>query len=719
MFSGGHLTAAGNYVTLRVVMAQSKGLALLCFGAPTASIDGATPPPVVLWRKHLALLVYLALSPDRRRQREHLIGLLWGESTQDKARRSLNAALNRLRGCLGEGRLVNDGASVVLDDHGLDVDALRFVAVAERAPHEAVLLLRGKFLEGFHVDEAPEFEEWMAAERRRIDQLAATALTAAANRDINERRLVAATDRARRALELEPHSDKAIIALMRALLCAGDSGAALAAFHEFSDRLEREMHERPSKAVADLAELIRKHAPPSPHADPGPSDEPALVGRESLHREVFETLQTGLTGGARTVLIAGPPGMGRTRLLRECRDDGRTSGALFVSVRPLESDHDARWSTLRQLFRDGLGDAPGLLATRAEALGTLATLIPELAARFPQREARDIAEISAALATALAAIADEKPLLLAIDDAHWADGATLAALHAALGSGSLKHARVVLVLTVAHGVGTPPLELQHLQADVARSLRGISIRLGPLNDQELRTLVFNQARWCTDDADRDRLARRLVVETGGIPFFAVTLLGALERATQFRNDIFKWPLPGRTIDAPLPFSLPDVVKYAVQLRLGELSKHETAVLSAGSIGGPGLDLELIAALTDHKVEEVEVVLPGLERRQLIQFNGQRYSFVAPLVAEVVRAECLTRGQLRQLKGRAIAALAERRDLESRVLRCELLADVAPDRQSFTEAAAAAREAKAAGGSRLARRAEIAAQRMAEAAGFSA
>jgi len=58
-------------------MSSPPPLRLITFGAPTARLSGEVPPPDVLWRKHLALLIYLALSPGMTRSREHLLGLLW------------------------------------------------------------------------------------------------------------------------------------------------------------------------------------------------------------------------------------------------------------------------------------------------------------------------------------------------------------------------------------------------------------------------------------------------------------------------------------------------------------------------------------------------------------------------------------------------------------------------------------------------------------------
>ena len=66
-------------------------------GPVEVSVNGGKAPAALLWSKHLALLVYLARSPKRARTREHLVGMFWGDKSEDKARRSLNEALRELR----------------------------------------------------------------------------------------------------------------------------------------------------------------------------------------------------------------------------------------------------------------------------------------------------------------------------------------------------------------------------------------------------------------------------------------------------------------------------------------------------------------------------------------------------------------------------------------------------------------------------------------------
>src|SRR2546426_1049137 len=81
-------------------------------GPVAVSVDGGSAPPELLWRKNLALLVYLARSPKRARAREHLIGLLWGDKPEGAARHSLNEAVRVLRRHAGDGGVETEAGQV-------------------------------------------------------------------------------------------------------------------------------------------------------------------------------------------------------------------------------------------------------------------------------------------------------------------------------------------------------------------------------------------------------------------------------------------------------------------------------------------------------------------------------------------------------------------------------------------------------------------------------
>jgi DNA-binding SARP family transcriptional activator len=681
-------------------------LELTCFGAPTARLGDRPPPGDVLWRKHLALLVYLALSPHSSRPRNQILGVLWPEKDEAHARHSLNEAVRRLRISLGPGRLQSEDESISLSTQGLDVDAVRFRALAGSNPSEAIALLRGDFLEGFAVEDAPEFEEWAAGERARFRAGGAQALVAHGEALLGAGRFVAAGEAATRALGLEPYAEPACRLGMRAAALSRDAAGALKSYHTFAERL-LQIGERPSRELSELATRIRSAR--WQHSD-GPTliDEPLLVGRPAALGRIAVTVAEGLTHGPRMLLISGAFGMGKTRLLRYCLERLALEGAVTSRARPLESDQDTPWSTLRALMRAGLLAAPGLPAADPHALGVLAALVPELATRFEPCPPRDRAEVAAALAGLLHALADEAPVGVGVDEAELCDGASLGALSAAIEQ--LPALPIVVVVASAPREQGVPAELLRLQREVGRGIPGTAVQLDALAAEDLGELVATLAPWCSGEAERDRLTRRLAFETGGNPFVAITLLRALHDVALLREDALAWPPPGATLDSPLPMTAPDLLRRVILARLVQLDAGTKAVITAASIGAVALDLELIGALTAVTGASLDDRLGVLERHRFLVFDRGRYAFAAPLVQQVVRSEGLTPGQAQRLRARAIGILADRRDLESRVLRAELSARATPGPQAFNEAAAVAREALAAQSPRIARRAIRAADR---------
>jgi len=222
--------------------------------------------------------------------------------------------------------------------------------------------------------------------------------------------------------------------------------------------------------------------------------------------------------------------------------------------------------------------------------------------------------------------------------------------------------------------------------------------------------VRSCAPWCRDARAADRLTRRIAFETAGNALFAVTLLRALDDSASLRKDVLAWPLAGTTLDSPLPISVPALVRLAVTARVTRLDPTSQRVLAVASVLGLALDLALIAELTGRPRAGIDDLLPPMERANLLAFDGERYAFAAPLIAQVVRGEFLTPGEQRTLRQRAVGLLAPRGDLESRVLRAELRARVDPGAAGFEEAAAVADEAHAAGARRSASRALAAAER---------
>ncbi|UCG87029.1 MAG: AAA family ATPase [Gemmatimonadota bacterium] len=684
-------------------------LDLLLLGTPTVLVGGKEPAGDVLWRKHVALIAHLALSPNCERSRDYLMGLLWADKPQSRARHSLNEAIRRLRSGLGADRLVSRGDVIRLSDEALEVDVLKFKDLQQHDPEAALALVRGSFLEGFEVEGAPDFEDWASGWRRQLGRDTAALLLqrgeiAFAGGDFSQ-----AQQDAELSLRSNPFSEPAVSLLMRAAALSGDTGSALAAFREFEGRMRTDLREAPGQELSALAARIREERwhPSSPdHADL----DPTLVGRESVHRSAFTVVERGITAGPQCLFVVGDQGLGKSRLVQECAKRVALRGAVIATARPLASDHDAPWSTLRLLMRNALASAPGLAAADPEALSLLASLVPELARRFESTKPRDTAQVVAAIVSLIAAVAEEHPLCLVVDDAHWADGLTLTALGSAVAQlESCPAALLITVNTASEGSNSPGLVT--LRSEVGRSVPGRVVSLKPLTAGEMREIVGQLAGWCSSSEEIDRLTRRIHFDTAGNPFLAVTLLQSLDRAPTLKDDLLQWPSQGATLDSPLPFSVPDLVNVAIVARVSDLDETSVGVLRAAAVGGTALDLELIKALTGLPDSELEAALDDLERRRLITYDRVRYAFTAPLFTQVVRSECLTRGQRQRLRRQAIAELQGREDLESRVLVVELRVKTDPGEAAVQEALAVAQSAVQARSVRTASRALAAAQRM--------
>ena len=585
-------------------------------GPVELTVDGKPAPPELLWRKPLALLIYLARSPGRTHTRGHLAGLLWGDRPESDARHSLSEAIRQLRRSAGAGiEGTPERVRVAPEAVRLDVDEFETLASSERWI-EAAELVRSEFLQGFGIANAPAFEDWLAAERAGWSARSVHALVAAAEAHMREGRVDPAAARAQLALQLDAGSEAALRALRRAQSLGGTAVP-------------------PANGTKDV-ERIRR---------------PPLVGRgrdlDALLR-VWSDCRLGRRPGL--VIVDGDPGAGKSRLLEELALRIRHDGGAVATVRAIPADALDSLGTVRAVLRGDLSRLPGLAGADPGALAALIGIDPRLRERFPGAQDAPAFAPVAALAELLRAGAEERPLLLTVDDAHFADPASLDALSATLRD--LAGSPILLVLSAEP---EPPVaQLEALRARLGRDVAGIALRLGPLDPRDLERLVaWAFPSYAPDQTDR--LTRRLARDSGRLPLFAVELLHAVALGHELDTSGQPWPAPDRTLDHTFPAPLPAALSAAIRINFRRLSADAQAVLAAASVLDERSATERIARGAGLDVERVGAALDELEWQRWLEAESRGYVFVARVVRNLVATDFTTAGQRRRILDRSASA----------------------------------------------------------------
>ena len=620
-------------------------------GPARITVDGAPAPAELLWRKHLALLIYLARSPRRARTREHLIGLLWSEREDKSARHSLSEALRVFRRVLGEAEVRADVDQVALgaDALSLDCDEL----AARSAAHDwagAAELAQGEFLEGLSIAGANEFENWLAAERLGWRARSVEALTHHAEALLGSGDPGAARAIALRALTLDSTAEPATRAAMRALALTGDRTAAL----ELAERLTTELLGRlgspPAPETQRLTERIREARVGRRviETPAGARARPPLVGRRDPLARLMRGWEAARGGSGSTVLIEAEPGEGKSRLLDELLDRARLEDATVAATRVVPAEAAQSWSGVAGLLTGGLDAAAGLAAAPPAALRALRVLDPDLPGS--RNDAAEELELPRAFAALVRAVASEQPVLLALDDAHDLDPETTGTL--AQLARDIADRAVLLIVCVA--TSRRALDwVESLRAHIGRELRGEAIRLGRLDTEALSELArWSQPRY--SEAEIARLVRRLERDTAGVALLATAMLAAIADGFRLSADAPAWPSERRTLVDTLPGDLPPAVIGAICLQFNRLPAIEQDVLAAAASLGERVSAAKLVRATGLEPTSVSRALDRLEWDRWLTAEPRGYAFAAPIAQAVLLQEMVTRGRVQRYRTAADA-----------------------------------------------------------------
>jgi serine/threonine-protein kinase len=316
----------------------------------------------VAQRHRLAVLALLALAPARRLSRDKLIAYLWPESDADRARNLLNVATYNLRASLGEAALLSAGDDLQLNGDILGVDVTEFEVALQHGDYpRAAAMYRAPFLDGFFLSDAPEFERWVDAARKRLADAYGTALEALAAEAEGRSDFGRAAEWWKTRAMLDPYDSRVATRLMQALEGSGNRAGALqhAAVHE--RLLQEEFGIRTAPEVSALAGRLRKTPapPPSPILPPRPDAAPVSAAQPA---PANRRLAWGGGGGALLLLaalVAGALRVARTGDERPRVPDHSIAVLPFVNMSADSGN---------EYFSDGLTEE---VITRLAAVGAL------------------------------------------------------------------------------------------------------------------------------------------------------------------------------------------------------------------------------------------------------------------------------------------------------------------------------------------------------------
>ena len=315
-----------------------------------------------------------------------------------------------------------------------------------------------------------------------------------------------------------------------------------------------------------------------------------------------------------------------------------------VAARAVAADRGDSSSGIVALACGGLLDAPGIAAAPGSALATLGARITEWAERFPAVAGAGTLSLGHAFTEVVRAAVAERPVLIAVDDAHWLDPESCGTLEGLLRD--LARAPLGLVLSVA--AENSPVELDALRARFGRDVAGEALILGPLALADVGRLVAHVMPAVTGE-QRDRLARRVLADSAGIPLLAVELLNAIASGLDPEVLAGGWPVQFRTLEQTLPGDLPDSIVAAIRVGFRRLSPQAQRTLVTAAVLDDHATLRELTAITGFTEDATAAALDELEWSRWLLADARGYAFVAGIVRDVIVRDMLKAGQRQRIE----------------------------------------------------------------------
>lgn len=626
-----------------------RGVAFRLFGQVEVAVDGA-PFRLATPRKSLQILVYLLLQRPAPVARDFLAFTLWPNEDEEVALARLRSSFSDLQRVLPPG-----GPWVASADDGIrwldaerawvDVSAFERLARDPATYADAVGLYRGHLAEAL-------YDDWIGARRERFCAMYLSCLDALVSDARRRRAFAEALSYARRILHVDPWREDVVRRVITTRYDAGDRAGALAEYRRFAAALREEMGVDPMPETVALHDAVSGGAavtvdlpgdavtarPRSTHAFP-------FVGRERELGAILDRWMHAERSSGGIAFVDGEAGAGKTRLALELAQRVEERGA-----RVLSGATGFPEAAPYQCIVEALRSARPLVASLNLAplwLAVLSTLVPDLTpgserAPLPQLEPDDEQRrLLEAMTRTLSHLARVRPVLLVLEDLHWASKATLDAI--CVLARHMLGERLLIVATVRDDdvpLGHP---LHAARRTATLECGATSVHLGGLDAPAIQTLL---------DADPVRrtgaTAAAIHARSNGNPLFATSLI---EVSGEFDGD-----------------NVPRTIGDVVVSRMARLGQTAREALVVAALVGRRFASDIVREVLGWDGATTIGALDELVDRRIVRPSTGRgtfdYTFVHELVLGAVLGtlEAVQIGVLQRRIGRVLEALyPERHD----------------------------------------------------------
>jgi DNA-binding CsgD family transcriptional regulator/tetratricopeptide (TPR) repeat protein len=358
----------------------------------------------------------------------------------------------------------------------------------------------------------------------------------------------------------------------------------------------------------------------------------SLVGREADLARILAVFEAAASGQGHTILLSGEPGIGKTRLAQEVVFYTRRMGAQVYVGRAFEQHTTVPFFPFTEaLTLDQTGAALSVSGETLERWPELRSLLPTWSEPPKRVDTESQLQVFRAATSFLHALSDMSPVVLLLEDMHWADTTSLSLLLYLCRH--VTSARIVVLFTFRDAAVEWPQALQELVRELVRDRLADEVHLRRLAIDETAMLIGARLA----GAVSDDLVRLVHSRAEGNPFFTEELLKALiERGFVAEVD-GRWEANMRE-----DFEVPRSVSSLIGQRVGRLPREVQELMRLASVLGQEFDLDVLLKVSGQPEPEVLNQLDGAHRagvlEELLTGAVDRYRFAHALIQQTLYVE---------------------------------------------------------------------------------